>query len=167
MCLFAPDIFLELLKNWREPEDPTTCWLGWRGEKGFKWLKLTQGWSWCVWLRGREGINSAQIFRNTFPFSGKANPVHRCQSGRVPFEAAHRKRKSDVSASVQNPHHLSRACEPRPGNSSFDKLGEGFWPTYREHTSACVRGRRRAELDDRGQVNKGLRTVCYSVPLLS
>ena len=27
----------------------------------------------CVWQRGWEGLTAAQIFRNTFAFSGKAN----------------------------------------------------------------------------------------------
>lgn len=77
---------------------------------GFKRLKLTQEWS-CVSGGGAErGLTAAQIFRNTFAFSGKAN---RSTGVKVAALCLKPRRKSDASASVQNPHHLSHASPTR------------------------------------------------------
>lgn len=113
----------------------------------------------CVWRRGGEGLTAAQIFRNTFAFF-PARPTGPQVSKwlRSVWSCAQR-RKSDASASVQNPHHSSHAG-PTGKLKLWWHSGRSFWLTRREYTSAYGRVRRRAELDVRGQVKGGLQSVC-------
>ncbi len=72
----------------------------------------------CVWRLGGEGLTAAQIFRNTFAFSGKANRSTGVKSGCDLFEAVHR----DVNLMLQRPCKIPTICvtQAQPGNSSFD-----------------------------------------------
>lgn len=125
MCLFAPDIF--------SPQQPREAWGPYHLLTGHR--EGLNGWNWPKSARvclaaGLGGINCRSDLQKRVRLFRQGQEVHRCQSANAVWSCAQRN-KSDVSASVQNPHCLSHEGPTRK------TLMRSFWLTQEMHILMC------------------------------